>query len=80
MQPVELEHPFTASPQGDRRAILHIDILLHPDDRALTGPELVEVGHRLARAAGIEILGDLVQLGVVAVTGLLNLRLLRVVG
>ncbi|MFI0710348.1 hypothetical protein ACH4SK_06770 [Streptomyces inhibens] len=26
----------------------------HPEDRARTGPERAEVGHRLARAAGIE--------------------------
>lgn len=43
---------------GDRRAIAHIDVRLHPDDRALTGPEWSEVGHRLARVAGIEVPGD----------------------
>lgn len=52
-----LEHPFAASPDDDRRAILHIDIRLHPDDRELTGPERAETAHRLARAAGIEIPG-----------------------
>ncbi|MER6274286.1 relaxase/mobilization nuclease [Streptomyces sp900105755] len=52
-----LEHPFTASPEDDRRAILHLSIRLHPDDRELTGPEWAEVAHRLARAAGIEIPG-----------------------
>ncbi|MFB7630515.1 relaxase/mobilization nuclease [Streptomyces sp. NPDC056149] len=53
-----VEHPFTTSPLGDRRAIVHIDVRLPPGDRALTGPEWAEVGHRLARAAGIEIPGD----------------------
>ncbi|MFT9784662.1 relaxase/mobilization nuclease [Streptomyces rhizosphaericola] len=52
-----LEHLFTASPDDDRRAILHLDVRLHPDDRDLTGPEWAEVAHRLARAAGIEIPG-----------------------
>ncbi|MFE2511898.1 relaxase/mobilization nuclease [Streptomyces naganishii] len=52
-----LEHPFTASADDDRRAILHLDIHLHPDDRELTGPEWAETAHRLARAAGIEIPG-----------------------
>ncbi|MFD5256841.1 relaxase/mobilization nuclease [Streptomyces bobili] len=52
-----LEHPFAASPDDDRLAILHLDVRLHPDDRELTGPEWAETAHRLARAAGIEIPG-----------------------
>ncbi|WP_329295672.1 relaxase/mobilization nuclease [Streptomyces pseudovenezuelae] len=52
-----LEHPFAASSDDDRRAILHLDVRLHPDDRDLTGPEWAETAHRLARAAGIEIPG-----------------------
>ncbi|MGW4160367.1 relaxase/mobilization nuclease [Streptomyces sp. NPDC004788] len=52
-----LEHLFSVSPDDDRRAILHLDVRLHPDDRDLTGPEWTEVAHRLARAAGIEIPG-----------------------
>ncbi|WP_371565236.1 relaxase/mobilization nuclease [Streptomyces canus] len=52
-----LEHPFAASPDDDRRAILHLDIRLHPKDRELTGPEWAEVAQRLARAVGIEIPG-----------------------
>jgi hypothetical protein len=52
-----LEHPFAASPDDDWRAILHLDVRLHPDDRELTGPEWAETAHRLARAAGIEIPG-----------------------
>jgi hypothetical protein len=52
-----LKHPFAASPDDDRRAILHLDIRLHPDDRELTGPEWAEVAQRLARAVGIEIPG-----------------------
>ncbi|MFI5820216.1 relaxase/mobilization nuclease [Streptomyces rishiriensis] len=52
-----LEHPFAASPNDDRRAILHLDVRLHPDDRELTGPEWAEAAHRLSRAAGIEIPG-----------------------
>ncbi|MBT2509197.1 relaxase/mobilization nuclease [Streptomyces sp. ISL-98] len=53
-----LEHPFTASPNDDRRAIFHLDIRLHPDDRELTGPEWAEAAHRLARAADIEVPGE----------------------
>nr|WP_203674725.1 relaxase/mobilization nuclease [Streptomyces sp. SID13666] len=53
-----LEHPFAASPNDDRRAILHLEIRLHRDDRVLTGPQWAETAHRLARAAGIEIPGD----------------------
>ncbi|MGQ4435333.1 MULTISPECIES: relaxase/mobilization nuclease [unclassified Streptomyces] len=52
-----LEHPFAASPDDDRHAILHLTVRLHPDDRQLTGPEWYETAHRLARAAGIEIPG-----------------------
>ncbi|MEV4449524.1 hypothetical protein [Streptomyces mirabilis] len=52
-----LERPFPASPDDDRRAILHLDVRLHPDYRELTGPEWAEAAHRLARAAGIEIPG-----------------------
>ncbi|MEU6182783.1 relaxase/mobilization nuclease [Streptomyces coeruleorubidus] len=52
-----LEHPFAASPDDDRRTILHLDIRLHPDDRELTGPEWAETAHRFARAAGIEAPG-----------------------
>ncbi|MBT2527544.1 relaxase/mobilization nuclease [Streptomyces sp. ISL-99] len=52
-----LEHPFAASPDDDRHAILHVTVRLHPDDRQLTGPEWAETAHRLARAAGIEIPG-----------------------
>ncbi|WP_055469717.1 hypothetical protein [Streptomyces ardesiacus] len=52
-----LEHPFAASPDDDRRAILHLDVRLHPDDRELTGPEWAEVAHRLSRTTGIEIPG-----------------------
>ncbi|WP_435599798.1 hypothetical protein [Streptomyces sp. C10-9-1] len=48
---------FAVSPNDDRRAILHLDARLHPDDRDLTGPEWAEVAHRLARAADIEIPG-----------------------
>ncbi|MFJ4572061.1 relaxase/mobilization nuclease [Streptomyces sp. NPDC088846] len=53
-----MEHPFAASPDGDRHAIFHLGIRLHPDDRELTGPEWAEAAHRLARAAGIEVPGD----------------------
>ncbi|MEV3898389.1 relaxase/mobilization nuclease [Streptomyces anulatus] len=52
-----LEHPFAVSPDDDRRAVLHIDVRLHPDDREPTGPEWSEIAHRFARAAGIEIPG-----------------------
>ncbi|MGW0312685.1 relaxase/mobilization nuclease [Streptomyces flavidovirens] len=53
-----LEESFVTSPQGDRRAIFHLDVRLHPEDRELTGPEWAEAAHRLARAAGIEVPGE----------------------
>ncbi|MFE3645890.1 relaxase/mobilization nuclease [Streptomyces sp. NPDC059169] len=53
-----IEHPFAASPYEDRRAIFHLGVRLHPDDRDLTGAQWAEVAHRLARAAGIEIPGN----------------------
>ncbi|MFF7290764.1 relaxase/mobilization nuclease [Streptomyces griseorubiginosus] len=53
-----LDHPFAASSDGDRRAILHLDVRLHPDDRELTIPEWAETAHRLARAASIQIAGN----------------------
>ncbi|MFF0740604.1 relaxase/mobilization nuclease [Streptomyces sp. NPDC004111] len=52
-----LEQPFAAGPQGDRRAIFHLSVRLHPADRDLTGTEWAEIGHRLARSAGIEVPG-----------------------
>ncbi|MFD4479417.1 relaxase/mobilization nuclease [Streptomyces sp. NPDC058471] len=52
-----LEHPFAASPDDDRHAILHLTVRLHPDDRQLTGSEWAETAHRLARATGIEVPG-----------------------
>lgn len=52
------QHPFAASPQGDRRAIWHANVRLHPDDRELTGPEWSEISHRIARSAGIQRPGD----------------------
>ncbi|OKI09419.1 relaxase/mobilization nuclease [Streptomyces sp. CB02923] len=53
-----LEHPFAASPHGDRRAIFHLHARLHPNDGDLRGAEWAEAAHRLARAAGIETPGD----------------------
>jgi hypothetical protein len=53
-----IEHPFAASPRGDRRAIFHLVARLHPADRDLTGPEWSEAAHRLARSSGIEVPGD----------------------
>ncbi|MEU7162325.1 hypothetical protein [Streptomyces chrestomyceticus] len=53
-----LEHPFAASPHGDRRAIFHLEARLHPDDGDLSDAEWAEAAHRLARAAGIETPGD----------------------
>ncbi|MFJ7342371.1 relaxase/mobilization nuclease [Streptomyces sp. NPDC101110] len=49
---------FAPSTQHTRRAIFHLDVRLHPDDRDLMGPEWAEAAHRLARAAGIEIPGE----------------------
>ncbi|MGY4957925.1 hypothetical protein [Streptomyces nigrescens] len=64
-----LEHPFAASPQGDRRAIFHLDARLHPDDRELSRAEWAEAAHRLARAAGIETPGDTNDCHWIAVQG-----------
>ncbi|MEU0844022.1 relaxase/mobilization nuclease [Streptomyces sp. NPDC005962] len=52
-----LEHRFAASRGDDRRAIFHLGVRLHSDDRELSGPEWAEVAHRIARAAGIEVPG-----------------------
>lgn len=51
-------HPAPVSPRGDRHAIWHADVRLHPDDRELTGPEWTEIAHRIARTAGIQRPGD----------------------
>ncbi|MFE7272442.1 hypothetical protein [Streptomyces sp. NPDC057623] len=51
-------HPVPVSPHGDRRAIWHADVRLHPDDRDLTRPEWTEIAHRIARTAGIQHPGD----------------------
>ncbi|MET9958148.1 relaxase/mobilization nuclease [Streptomyces sp. NPDC006326] len=53
-----LEHPLVSGPDGDRRAILHITARLHPLDRELNHAEWSEIGHRIARAAGIAPPGD----------------------
>ncbi|WP_435863222.1 relaxase/mobilization nuclease [Streptomyces prunicolor] len=52
------ENPFAASPRGDRHAIAHLDVRLHPSDRDLSGAEWAEIAHRFVRAARIEIPGD----------------------
>ena len=64
-----LEHPFIASPKNDRRAIVHLHVRLHPDDRDLSGAEWAEAAHRLARAAGIETPGDKTGCHWIAVQG-----------
>ncbi|GHH29492.1 relaxase/mobilization nuclease [Streptomyces rubradiris] len=53
-----LEHPFAAGPAGDRRAVVHLSVRLHPDDRRPNGAEWSEIAHRFARAAGFENPGD----------------------
>ncbi|MFD3522237.1 relaxase/mobilization nuclease [Streptomyces sp. NPDC058653] len=52
-----LEHPFATGPKDDRRAIFHLDVRLHHEDRDLSRAEWAETAHRLSRAAGIEIPG-----------------------
>ncbi|MFJ4800816.1 relaxase/mobilization nuclease [Streptomyces murinus] len=52
-----LEHPFATGPGGTRRAIWHLQVRLHPDDRDLARGEWAEVAHRFARAAGLEVPG-----------------------
>ncbi|MGW2917772.1 hypothetical protein ACWDBF_07895 [Streptomyces angustmyceticus] len=64
-----LDARHAASPQGNRRAIFHASVRLHPDDRDLSGAEWAEVAHRLARAAGIQKPGDKVGCHWVAVQG-----------
>ncbi|MFJ2739685.1 relaxase/mobilization nuclease [Streptomyces sp. NPDC087440] len=51
-------HPSITSSRGDRRAILHLGVRLHPDDRVLSVPEWAEIAQRLARSADFEIPGD----------------------
>ncbi|MGW1601264.1 relaxase/mobilization nuclease [Streptomyces eurythermus] len=53
-----LEHPFAAGPAGDRMAVVHLEVRLHPDDRRPNGAEWSEIAHRFARAAGVENPGD----------------------
>lgn len=50
--------PATTDRHGGRDAIWHAAIRLHPDDRALTGPEWSEIAHRLARTAHLAVPGD----------------------
>ncbi|MBT2409350.1 relaxase/mobilization nuclease [Streptomyces sp. ISL-12] len=58
LQDPVIEHPFAASPRGDRNAVFHLDVRLHPDDRTLSRAEWAEIAHRLARVAGVQIPGD----------------------
>ncbi|MEU9939087.1 relaxase/mobilization nuclease [Streptomyces lavendulae] len=53
-----LEHPLVSGPDGDRRDILHVTAHLHPLDRELNHAEWSEIGHRIARVAGIAPPGD----------------------
>ncbi|MDT9685038.1 ATP-binding protein [Streptomyces sp. TRM76323] len=53
-----LEHPFVSGPDDDRRAILHLTVRLHPLDRELSPAEWSEIGHRIARMAGLAPPGD----------------------
>lgn len=41
-------YPAPVSPHGDRRAIWHAAVVLHPDDRDLTGPEWSEIAHLIS--------------------------------
>ncbi|MFE1836496.1 hypothetical protein [Streptomyces sviceus] len=50
--------PVPVSPHGDRRAIWHAAVRLHPNDRDLTSAEWSEIAHRIARAASIQHPGD----------------------
>ncbi|MEU8784828.1 hypothetical protein [Streptomyces sp. NPDC048637] len=52
------QHAFAGRPHGDRRALWHADVRLHPDDRDLTEPEWSEIAHRIARTAGIQRPGE----------------------
>ncbi|MGQ4480248.1 relaxase/mobilization nuclease [Streptomyces sp. SAS_276] len=53
-----LEDPIFENPRGDRPAIAHLDVRLHPGDRDLSRAEWAEIAHRFLRAAGIETPGD----------------------
>ncbi|MFJ9789415.1 relaxase/mobilization nuclease [Streptomyces globosus] len=53
-----LEHPLASGPDGDRRAILHVTAHMHPLDRELNHAEWSEIGHRIARVAGVAPPGD----------------------
>lgn len=52
------QHPSTSCPEGDRRAVFHLDVRLAPGDRPLARPEWAEIAHHIARAAGIAVPGD----------------------
>lgn len=52
------DHPFTTHPAGERRAVMHVTVRLHPLDRSLDHAEWAEIGHRIARTAALTPAGD----------------------
>ncbi|MFI5863737.1 hypothetical protein [Streptomyces sp. NPDC051546] len=52
------EHPFTTSPGGDRHAVLHLEVRLHPLDRPQHPAAWEQIAERLAQASGITAPAD----------------------
>ncbi|WP_129287501.1 relaxase/mobilization nuclease [Streptomyces sp. GZWMJZ-114] len=70
------EYPKATSSRGDRNAILHLQIQLHPDDRRLGDEEWKQLAGRFAHAVGIQedpSSADFVWIAVQAQPGRLDL-------
>lgn len=48
-----LEHPFAASPAGDRRALFHLQLALGPDERVLNTGEWTYAAHTVLASLGL---------------------------
>ncbi|WP_327417544.1 hypothetical protein [Streptomyces sp. NBC_01233] len=52
------EHPFAASPGGDRHAVLHLEIRLHPHDPGQHPATWEQIAGRMAQASGVSAPAD----------------------
>ncbi|MFD3760498.1 hypothetical protein [Streptomyces sp. NPDC058622] len=52
------EHPFATSPGGDRHAVLHLEIRLHPHDPGQHPATWEQIAERMAQTAGITAPAD----------------------
>ncbi|MEU5833022.1 relaxase/mobilization nuclease [Streptomyces diacarni] len=65
-----VDSPLAAGPGKGRRAVFHLDVRLHPDDRDLSRAEWAKVAHCLAYTVGIDTPRDENGCPWVAVQGL----------